>query len=283
MVQLIAHRGLRYEKPENTLPAIAAALSLPIHGVEFDVELAKDGTPVVLHQETVVPDANFKRVELAARDFVSRDWVIEHTSEEICNLDAGSWMLQDFAHITVPLLKDVLALDWGSTTAYVELKDATYWRTERDATRPRRVLEAALPLLATFKGKLKVISFNPEILRLLREQAPHIPTILALWTEWRGRSAAAVEAAQRCGAFAVSLPYQVVLDDTAWITAAHTNSLEVHAYPLSPTQGDAHLQSYTPESQAPIWVALQAIGVDAITSDFARESLHTLPHTCATS
>lgn len=282
MTQLIAHRGLRYEKPENTLPAIAAALTLPVHGVEFDVELAKDGVPVVLHQETVVPDPTFKKVELATRDFVSRDWVIEHSAEEICRLDAGSWMLQDYAHITVPRLEDVLALDWGETTAFVELKDATYWRAERDTTRPLRVVDAALPLLSTFKGKLKVISFNPEILRLLHEQAPHIPTILALWTEWRGRSAEAVEAAQRCGAAAVSLPYQIVLEDTAWVTAAHANSLEVHAYPVSPARGEAHLQSYTPASQSPLWMTLQAIGVDAIVSDFARESLQALPYAHST-
>lgn len=279
MTQLIAHRGLRYETPENTVPAIAAALCLPLHGVEFDVELAKDKTPVVLHQETLVPDLSFRKVELATRDFISRDWVIEHTSEEICSLDAGSWMLQDFAHITVPLLKDVLALDWGSTTAYVELKDATYWRTKRDCSRPRHVVEAVLPFLSTFTGKLKVISFNPEILRLLGEQAPHIPTLLALWTEWCGRSTEALVAAKRCGASAISLPYEVVLNDTTWITAAHANKLEVHAYPVSPAGGEAHLQSYTPDSQASVYMALHAIGVDAILSDFARESLGVLPAT----
>jgi glycerophosphoryl diester phosphodiesterase len=62
MSTIIAHRGLRHEHPENTRDAIAAALRCPgIHGVEFDVELTRDRQPVVLHQETVVPDERLSR------------------------------------------------------------------------------------------------------------------------------------------------------------------------------------------------------------------------------
>src|SRR5687768_14602657 len=47
--QIIAHRGASKHAPENTLAALSAALDLGADGVEFDVQLAKDGVPVVIH------------------------------------------------------------------------------------------------------------------------------------------------------------------------------------------------------------------------------------------
>ena len=50
----LAHRGDWRAAPENTLGAFAAALRIPgCDGLEFDVRLAADGTPIVLHDETL--------------------------------------------------------------------------------------------------------------------------------------------------------------------------------------------------------------------------------------
>ncbi len=50
----LAHRGDWRRATENTLPALMAALKLPgCDGVEFDVRLAADGVPVLLHDETL--------------------------------------------------------------------------------------------------------------------------------------------------------------------------------------------------------------------------------------
>jgi len=50
--RIVAHRGGGALAPENTLGAIRLGASLGFRGVEFDVMLAKDGTPVVIHDET---------------------------------------------------------------------------------------------------------------------------------------------------------------------------------------------------------------------------------------
>ncbi len=273
MTQIIAHRGLRNEFPENTLAGIAAALKLDIHGVEFDVELAKDAVPVVLHQETVVPDAQFCQLEQAPRDYVSRDWVIEHESSDIVRLDAGSWLGEAFANQHVPTLEEVLALDWGSCVAFIELKDATYWRTQRDLKRPKQVVDAVLPVLLKYSGNVNTISFNPEILSLLSERAPVIPKTLALWTEWRGKQEQAIAEAVQCGATTISLPDLLVLEDPAWVREAHERRLEIHVYPVSPARGEPEFELWTAESQISKWQTLEALHVDAIISDFARESL----------
>lgn len=50
----LAHRGDWRRAPENSLPALLAALRVPgCDGLEFDVRVASDGVPVVIHDETL--------------------------------------------------------------------------------------------------------------------------------------------------------------------------------------------------------------------------------------
>jgi len=50
--RIVAHRGGGALAPENTLGAIRRGAALGFRGVEFDVMLAGDGTPVLIHDET---------------------------------------------------------------------------------------------------------------------------------------------------------------------------------------------------------------------------------------
>src|SRR5882762_691352 len=50
--RIVAHRGGGSLAPENTLGAIRLGAALGFRGVEFDVMLAGDGTPVLIHDET---------------------------------------------------------------------------------------------------------------------------------------------------------------------------------------------------------------------------------------
>ncbi|MEV6105773.1 glycerophosphodiester phosphodiesterase [Streptomyces sp. NPDC051940] len=68
----VAHRGDPYAAPENTLPALRAALAAGADAVEFDVRMTRDGVPVLLH------DATLKRiwghdVPLASLTFVEME------------------------------------------------------------------------------------------------------------------------------------------------------------------------------------------------------------------
>lgn len=273
MTLIIAHRGLRNEAPENTLESIGQALALNgIDGVEFDVELTRDGQAVVLHQETMVAGEGFTRLESAVRDHISRDWVIEHDASEIVTLDAGSWFSAGFSHVGVPRLSQVLGLDWKGVTACVELKDATFWgRADRD--RPEKMVNAVLAELLRFSGSMQIISFNPEILRLIHKRAGHIPATLALWTEWSGRIDEAIRRAHACSASVISLPDRMVLDSPQWIERAHRGGLGIHVYPLSPARGEPASRQWTAHSQTETAEKLVALGVDGLITDFARETL----------
>lgn len=56
--RIVAHRGGGALAPENTLGAIRLGASMGFKGVEFDVMLAGDGTPVLIHDETVERTTN---------------------------------------------------------------------------------------------------------------------------------------------------------------------------------------------------------------------------------
>ncbi|GAA1935108.1 glycerophosphodiester phosphodiesterase [Kitasatospora viridis] len=49
----VAHRGDPYRFRENTLPAVTGALAAGADAVEVDVQLTRDGVPVLLHDPTL--------------------------------------------------------------------------------------------------------------------------------------------------------------------------------------------------------------------------------------
>jgi len=51
--ELIAHRGYASRYPENTLPAIEAALKAGARHVEIDVQTSADHIPVLFHDATL--------------------------------------------------------------------------------------------------------------------------------------------------------------------------------------------------------------------------------------
>ena len=90
--KIIAHRGGGKLAPENTLAALHCALAHGFLAVEFDVMLAQDGIPVVLH------DAQLGRTVQGLGN------VSEIASGTLTLMDAGSWFGAGFAGERVPLL-----------------------------------------------------------------------------------------------------------------------------------------------------------------------------------
>jgi glycerophosphoryl diester phosphodiesterase len=76
---IIGHRGASAVAPENTLAAFERAMLDGADGIEFDVRLARDEVPVVIH------DATLERTGLV------NGIVSQLTSEELQKIDVGSW------------------------------------------------------------------------------------------------------------------------------------------------------------------------------------------------
>lgn len=58
MPRWFAHRGGGDQAPENTLAGIRRAAALGLQAVEFDVMLSADGTPLLIHDETLERTTN---------------------------------------------------------------------------------------------------------------------------------------------------------------------------------------------------------------------------------
>ncbi|RRD31960.1 glycerophosphodiester phosphodiesterase [Streptococcus minor] len=98
MTEIVAHRGSRINRPENTLTAFEEAIRVGADGIELDVHLSKDGEVVVIHDETVDRTTN------------GSGRVRHLTIAELKELDAGSWFDVAFTGEKIPTLLEVLEL-----------------------------------------------------------------------------------------------------------------------------------------------------------------------------
>ena len=53
VILVAAHRGMHVNYPENSIPAIQDAIDHHIDMVEIDVQITKDGIPILMHDETI--------------------------------------------------------------------------------------------------------------------------------------------------------------------------------------------------------------------------------------
>ena len=95
--KIIGHRGLMHEAPENTLTGFSTCIKLQI-GIELDVRRTKDGTLVILHDDTLNRTTNGKGN------------VSDVTLQELKNLDAGTWFHPTFKDEKVPTLEEFFIL-----------------------------------------------------------------------------------------------------------------------------------------------------------------------------
>lgn len=107
---LVAHRGASGVAPENTLPAIEAALAAGVDAVEVDVQRTADGVLVLAHDDT------WMRTTGNPADVRDLDWRL------VSQLDAGSWFEARYRGTAPPRLDDVLEVIRGRAALDLEIK-----------------------------------------------------------------------------------------------------------------------------------------------------------------
>jgi glycerophosphoryl diester phosphodiesterase len=162
---IIGHRGASALAPENTLVAFERALDAGADGLEFDVHLAADGVPIVIHDDTL------------KRTGQRPGLVADFTSKELTQVDAGSWFnrkvpaLADasFTHARIPTVAQLFALVKSRRPIlYVELKGVK----ARDLAAP----VAALIAKFNFKAQVVVESFDHAAITESKRVDPTIRT-----------------------------------------------------------------------------------------------------------
>lgn len=155
LTEIFAHRGSKGSHPENTIPAFFAAVRAGADGIELDVQLTKDGVPVVIHDETVNRTTNGSGL---VKDF---------TLKELQKLDAHQGYKKRFRALfkktKIPTLEEVLVvLGQYPLILNIELKT--------DADDYPGIEEKVLELCNRRAGRLAFLfcSFNLDTLARLR-------------------------------------------------------------------------------------------------------------------
>lgn len=181
----IAHRGFRSIAPENTLIAARKAHESGADMWELDVQLSRDGVPVVFHDDTLERTTDVtQRPEYDPR----RPWPVHAFDlSELKGLDAGSWFvktdpfgriaagqvasveLDSYIGAEIPTLEEALILtrdlNWRVN---VEIKDL------KDQPGHDRVVQMVASLVNRLGMSDRVLysSFNPDYVRELGRLAP---------------------------------------------------------------------------------------------------------------
>ena len=200
---IIAHRGSSSVAPENTLAAFAQAIADGADGIEFDVQLAKDGVPVVVH------DANLRRT--ANRN----DAIKNLTSAELASIDVGSWFNRKYPRRTkpayakehIPTLEQVFSLVASNARSdfacYVELK------VDQRDTAYDDLVESVLSSIDAHRlsHNTTIVSFNLAALAYVKLRKPSIRTgaLFEPITPTPKRKRTIVERAIECGATEILL------------------------------------------------------------------------------
>jgi glycerophosphoryl diester phosphodiesterase len=88
---VLAHRGGGTLAPENTMAGLAEGMARGFRAIEYDVMLARDGVPVVMHDPFL------------GRTVAGAGNVFDYDALELAAMDAGSWHARRFDGEPVPL------------------------------------------------------------------------------------------------------------------------------------------------------------------------------------
>ncbi len=193
---IIAHRGGGKLAPENTLAGLRKARQLGFAGVEFDVMLAADAIPILMHDETLERTTSGSGA-IAATPY-----------RDMLKLDAGSWFSREHAGEPVPSFDSAgrLCRELG-LWADVEIKPAKGYEAEtgRAAALAARELWRGAPVQPL------LCSFQPASLAAAKEAAPELPRgaltsgIPPEWEQWM----------QKLGCVSLHCDYRLLLPQQA--------------------------------------------------------------------
>ena len=222
----MAHRGWSGKAPENTMAAIRLALAEPaIGGMEIDVQLSRDGVPVLIHDFTL------------DRTTTGSGLVMDHTLEELRELDAGIWFDEKFAGERIPTLEEALQAVKGRCTLNIELKATSDMYPG--------IAEKVLELLERYemKDEVYITSLDHDLIRQVRQLDATVVTGLIVL----GRPVLMLEQLEAAGANILSMGYPYLTRELA--CEALEKGYKVIAWTIDEPRDMQIVMSWHPEVQ----------------------------------
>ncbi len=240
MPPVIAHRGASGQAPENTLAAIRLAAAQGAKWFEVDVNISRDGIPVLHHDDDLARCSN------------GRGLVIEKTLEQLQTLDCGSWFDQQYSGERVATLDQCLDLAIELQLAVnLEIKPCSGW--EIPTTQAIADVLKQRPALP----EILISSFSHIALQCSAELLDFIPRgslFMVAPPDWK-------KLTNEAGAVSINLHANSLLDAGS-VKQFHNAGLGVYCYTVNTTAQQQELH---------------AIGVDGVFSNYPKLLLEALP------
>jgi glycerophosphoryl diester phosphodiesterase len=211
--RIFAHRGGGTLAPENTLEAMQLAKRMGFAAVEFDVMLARDEVPVLMH------DPVFGRTVPGSGE------VARHTAAQLVQMNAGAWQGKpQYVDAKVPTFESVVRYCRANDLFMnIEIKPAP----EFEAVTGEVVARETLRLFADEPDRSKwplFSSFKYDAIAAAQRIAPQINRAMlyvSVPKAWR-------EELQRLGCVALHTSYRNLEEDTAHAVKAAGYGLFVY-------------------------------------------------------
>lgn len=230
---IVGHRGDRAEAPENTMTSLELAMD-DLDFVETDVQLSRDGVPVLFH------DVTLERVTGDRRQASELDLA------ELRRLDVGAWYGPEYAGERMPTLDGFLAALARRETARALVELKADWRADQVRTVVDLIERHAL------RGRVVLQSFSIETLLAAQRVSPTTPRIMLI----RELPAEPVALAERLGVIGFGTTAASVTAVPDALDALHDAGVAVLCYTLNTHDH---------------WQAVSALGVDGIITDQPSE------------
>lgn len=232
-----AHRGASGHAPENTLPAFELAHTLGADGIELDVQLTKDGVPVVIHDEWI--------------DRVSDGMgcVRNYTLEELRNFNMNK-NFPAYGKVIIPTLAEVYDLVRKTDMVInLELKNSVIFYEGLEEKVLRLAEEQGLA------GRVIYSSFNHYSMRKIKRLLPGARVAFL----YSNGILDIADYAERHGAYAVHPSVKnMEYPDVDIVRECHDRNIKVHVWTVNE---EADFEK------------MRELGVDAVITNYVESGL----------
>jgi glycerophosphoryl diester phosphodiesterase len=161
---IIAHRGISFDLPENSLSAFNASWAVGVDGIEGDFHLTRDGSIVCIHDDNTSKVCNKNLV------------ICNSTLQELKELNLQCEG-KNHLNIKIPTLTEVLKTVPSGKKIFIEIKCGV------------EILSPLVKELSRSKinsNQVVIISFDRQVVKELKEMAPEYKALL-LYSYEEGR------------------------------------------------------------------------------------------------
>lgn len=191
-LQIMGHRGARFERPENTLKAIEYALDCGVDGVEIDIHTSVDRRLMVIHDPSLERTTNL------------RGEIAQMSSHELRQADAGEGE-------KIPYLEEVMELVLPrGRVLFIEAKGTDFDKELLGLLKGRK-----------YASQIILKSFHHRWLKEIGDQLPQIKKAALM----NGLPASPKTLAKSAGAQMLSLSAETI--DKTCVAMAHAAAIEV--------------------------------------------------------